>query len=82
MKPPHNKIWKLCESQTIDAIVNQAKVEILQWEDESKKKNDEKFTSLEHKGNIFTAPYKPHGVPLLHKGKEIILWNEEEEVAN
>lgn len=37
---------------------------------------------MEHKGIIFTPPYVPHGVPILHNGKELVLKPDEEEIAN
>ena len=41
-----------------------------------------KWKSLEHHGVRFPPFYKPHGVPLLHKGAKIHLNAELEEIAN
>eukprot|EP00915_Cephaloidophora_sp_WS-2016_P011163 GHVH01016462.1.p1 GENE.GHVH01016462.1~~GHVH01016462.1.p1 ORF type:complete len:801 (+),score=110.27 GHVH01016462.1:49-2451(+) len=37
---------------------------------------------FEHKGIIFTPHYVPHGMPLLVRGKEIVLEPESEEICN
>ena len=48
-------------------------------EDEVKKV---KWNTLEHHGVIFSESYKPHGVPILHKGNPIKLTPEQEEACN
>lgn len=41
-----------------------------------------KWTTLEHNGIVFPAPYVPHGVPVLYDGKPVKLTPAEEEVAS
>ncbi|KAI9596558.1 hypothetical protein BDF19DRAFT_437860 [Syncephalis fuscata] len=43
--------------------------------------NSVKWTTLRHNGVLFPPDYKPHGVPLLYNGQEIILEPLAEEVA-
>ncbi len=82
-KASASKVKKIDENQVIDGIANASKWKtVLETADKAPGKNDPKWASLEHKGLIFTPAYEPHGVPILHKGKEIVLRPEEEEIAN
>ncbi|RKP25788.1 DNA topoisomerase I [Syncephalis pseudoplumigaleata] len=40
-----------------------------------------KWTTLRHNGVLFPPEYKPHGVPLIYDGKEVVLEPAAEEVA-
>lgn len=51
-------------------------------EDDEEDGKKVKWNTLEHHGVIFSEPYKPHGVPILHKGKPIKLTPEQEEACN
>jgi len=41
-----------------------------------------KWKTLEHHGVTFFPAYQPHGIPVLHKGKQLNLTPEQEEVCN
>jgi DNA topoisomerase-1 len=52
-------------------------------EDEDGEENGKiKWSKLEHHGVLFCPPYKPHGVPINHNGKPMVLTPEQEEVCN
>jgi DNA topoisomerase I len=54
------------------------------WEKSAPADDDEfvpKWTTLEHRGLMFTPDYEPHGVPLLYKNVEVKLDPAAEEVA-
>ncbi len=40
-----------------------------------------KWTTLQHNGVLFPAPYAPHGIPIKYDGKDIELSEEQEEIA-
>lgn len=46
-----------------------------------KNKNDIKWTTFKHNGVMFPEPYKPHRIPILYDGDEIILEPKSEEFA-
>jgi len=46
-----------------------------------KNKNDIKWTTFKHNGVMFPEPYKPHRIPILYDGNEIILKQNSEEYA-
>jgi len=46
-----------------------------------KKNNEAKWSTFSHNGVLFPEPYKPHKIPLIYDGKEIILKPDSEEYA-
>jgi hypothetical protein len=46
-----------------------------------KNNNNAKWTTFSHNGVLFPEPYKPHKIPLIYDGKEIVLEPNSEEYA-
>lgn len=91
-----SKNQKVTESQAADTVVgtnksvlpeNPANAEKEKYDMNAEMEDDDeeenvKWKSLEHHAVRFPPFYQPHGVPIIHKGEEIILKPEQEEIAN
>ena len=51
------------------------------WEEDVDEQSTTKWTSLEHHGVLFPPLYKPHKIPVLYEGAEVLLEPEHEEIA-